>query len=147
MSKIHAIGLAFAMMMGLILVSNLSHAGQQLGTGTPNTPQHYGDGSVSLCNDDVTFCFHIELPGMPAQPGCPSWDHSCGPGLPLEVWGEDAQLIIERGRIMDRYRDWNGYHYLVKTGWQNWFKHKNKTFECSMNYQRTDFYCEEWIPR
>ena len=147
MSKIHAIGLAFAMMMGLILVSNLSHAGQQLGTGTPNTTQHYGDGSVSLCNDDGTFCFHIELPGMPAQPGCPSWDHSCGPGLPLEVWGEDAQLIIERGRIMDRYRDWNGYHYLVKTGWQNWFKHKNKTFECSMNYQRTDFYCEEWIPR
>ena len=108
MSKIHAIGLAFAMMMGLILVSNLSHAGQQLGTGTPNTPQHYGDGSVSLCNDDGTFCFHIELPGMPAQPGCPSWDHSCGPGLPLEVWGEDAQLIIERGRIMDRYRDWTG---------------------------------------
>ena len=150
MNKIHAIGIALALVVGLIFISNLAY-GDQLGTGgrtnplTPSSP--YQDGSLSFCNDDGTFCFHVELPGQPAQPGCPYWDNSCGPGLPLQVWGKDAQLIVERGRILDRYHDWSGRHYLVKTGWQHWFPHKNRTFECSVNYQRTDYYCEEWIPR
>ena len=149
MSKIHAVGLAFIVMVVLVGISELVY-GDQLGTGrtnplNPSSP--YSDGSLSLCNDDGTFCFHLELPGMPAQPGCPSWDHSCGPGLPLQVWGDDAQAIVEKGRILDRYNDWSGRHYLVKTGWQQWFKHKNRTFECSVNYQWTDFYCEEWVPR
>ena len=149
MSKIHAVGLAFIVMVVLAGISELVY-GDQLGTGrtnplNPSSP--YSDGSLSLCNDDGTFCFHLELPGKPAQPGCPAWDHSCGPGLPLQVWGDDARVIVERGRIMDRYRDWSGRHYLVKTGWQQWFKHKNRTFECSVNYQWTDFYCEEWVPR
>ena len=149
MSKIHAVGLAFIVVVVLAGISELVY-GDQLGTGrtnplNPSSP--YSDGSLSLCNDDGTFCFHLELPGMPAQPGCPSWDHSCGPGLPMQVWGDDAKVIVERGRILDRTRDWSGNHYLIKTGWQHWFKHKNKTFECSVNFQRTDYYCEEWVPR
>ena len=70
MSKIHAVGLAFMMVVGLVLVSNLAY-GNQLGTGKPNTQNHYNDGSLSLCNDDGTFCFHLDIPGQPTQPGCP----------------------------------------------------------------------------
>ena len=145
-NKIYAVGMAVALTLGLLFVAELTMA-DQLGTGKPNTQNHYDDGSISLCNDDGTFCFRLDLPGQPAQPGCPYWDNSCGPGLPIQVWGKKAEVIVKRGRILDRYNDWSGRHYLVKTGWQHWFPHKNMTFECSVNYQRTDYYCEEWTPR
>ena len=38
MSKIHAVGIVVAMMVGLVFMSKLAYGGQ-IGTGTPNTPQ------------------------------------------------------------------------------------------------------------
>ena len=41
MSKIHAVGLAFILIIVLVGIYNIAYGGQ-IGTGTPNTPQHYG---------------------------------------------------------------------------------------------------------
>ena len=113
----------------------------------PNTshydPPYSGGGSSSFggCNKDNSFCwsFDIDLPPAPQPPY-----HY----YPIEVYGEQAKNIVERGHIIDRRFDWNGWRYLVKTGWQSWFQFKNKTFDCSVSrHQPTEYFCEEWTPQ
>ena len=104
-------------------------------------PPYYGGGSsFGGCNKDGTICWNIELP--PTPPSGPYYTY------PIEVYGEQAKVIVERGHIIDRRFSWSGWRYLVKTGWQSWFQFKNKTFDCSVSrHQPTEYFCEEWTPQ
>ena len=125
------------------LMSGGALAEQYLGTqpgGSPNYSPGYGGGSFGGCNKDNTFCWNITLP--PSPPSGPYYTY------PIEVYGEQAQNIVERGHIIDRRFSWSGWRYLVKTGWQSWFQFKNKTFDCSVSrHQPTEYFCEEWTPQ
>ena len=125
------------------LMSGGALAEQYLGTqpgGSPNYSPGYGGGSFGGCNKDNTFCWNITLP--PSPPSGPYYTY------PIEVYGEQAQVIVERGHIIDRRFSWSGWRYLVKTGWQSWFQFKNKTFDCSVSrHQPTEYFCEEWTPQ
>ena len=125
------------------LMSGGALAEQYLGTqpgGSPNYSPGYGGGSFGGCNKDNTFCWNITLP--PSPPSGPYYTY------PIEVYGEQAQVIVERGHIIDRRFSWSGWRYLVKTGWQSWFQFKNKTFDCSVSHHEPkQFYCEEWTPQ
>ena len=111
----------------------------QIGTHTPY-PEYGGSNSLGCCNKDNTFCWNITLP--PPPPSGPYYTY------PIEVYGEQARVIVERGHIVDRRFSWSGWRYLVKTGWQSWFQFKNKTFDCSVSrHQPTEYYCEEWTPQ
>ena len=125
------------------LMSGGALAEQYLGTqpgGSPNYSPGYGGGSFGGCNSDNTFCWNIELP--PTPPSGPYYTY------PIEVYGEQAKVIVERGHIIDRRFSWSGWRYLVKTGWQSWFQFKNKTFDCSVSrHQPTEYFCEEWTPQ
>ena len=125
------------------LMSGGALAEQYLGTqpgGMPNYTPGYGGGSFGGCNSDNTFCWNITLP--PSPPSGPYYTY------PIEVYGEQAQVIVERGHIIDRRFSWSGWRYLVKTGWQSWFQFKNKTFDCSVSrHQPTEYFCEEWTPQ
>ena len=115
--------------------------GNVIGTSPNHYPPYYG-GSPSFggCNKDNTFCWNITLP--PSPPSGPYYTY------PIEVYGEQAQVIVERGHIIDRRFSWSGWRYLVKTGWQSWFQFKNKTFDCSVSrHQPTEYFCEEWTPQ
>ena len=118
----------------------------------PATPQYHeppqiayppyggGNNSIGGCNAAGTFCWNITLP--PTPPSGPYYTY------PIEVYGEEAKNIVERGHIIDRRFSWSGWRYLVKTGWQSWFQFKNKTFDCSVSrHQPTEYYCEEWTPQ
>ena len=115
---------------------------------TDPEPKHfdppYGGGyssppSFGGCNSAGTFCWNITLPPTPQPPY-----HV----YPIEVYGDQAKNIVERGHIIDRRFGWDGWRYLVKTGWQSWFQFKNKTFDCSVSHhQPTEYYCEEWTPQ
>ena len=110
-----------------------------LGTPTP-PPYSGGNNSIGGCNKDNTFCWNITLP--PTPPSGPYYTY------PIEVYGEQARVIVERGHIVDRRFSWSGWRYLVKTGWQSWFQFKNKTFDCSVSrHQPTEYFCEEWTPQ
>ena len=117
---------------------------EQIGTGTQHYDPPYGGGyssppSFGGCNSAGTFCWNITLPPTPQPPY-----HY----YPIEVYGDQAKNIVERGHIIDRRFDWNGWRYLVKTGWQSWFQFKNKTFDCSVSHHEPkQFYCEEWTPQ
>ena len=125
------------------LMSGGALAEQYLGTqpgGSPNYSPGYGGGSFGGCNKDNTFCWNITLP--PSPPSGPYYTY------PIEVYGEQARNIVERGHIIDRRFSWSGWRYLVKTGWQSWFQFKNKTFDCSVSrHQPTEYFCEEWTPQ
>ena len=125
------------------LMSGGALAEQYLGTqpgGSPNYSPGYGGGSFGGCNKDNTFCWNITLP--PTPPSGPYYTY------PIEVYGEEARNIVERGHIIDRRFSWSGWRYLVKTGWQSWFQFKNKTFDCSVSrHQPTEYFCEEWTPQ
>lgn len=102
----------------------------------PGSPS--GGNSFGGCNKDGTFCWSFTLP-------TPYPHHQ--PYYPLEVYGQEAKNIVERGHIVDRRYGWSGWHYLVKTGWQHWFQYKNKTFDCSVSRGLPkDYYCQEWTP-
>ena len=125
------------------LMSGGALAEQYLGTqpgGSPNYSPGYGGGSFGGCNKDNTFCWNITLP--PSPPSGPYYTY------PIEVYGEQAQVIVERGHIIDRRFSWSGWRYLVKTGWQSWFQFKNKIISncylsCKFTYDRNYFFCLE----
>ena len=105
--------------------------------GSPGFPSGGGN-SVGGCNSDGTFCWSFTLPTPPTPP----YHH-----YPIEVFGDEAKVSVERGYIVEGKFSWNGWRYLVKTGWQHWFQYKNKTFDCSVsNYTPKDYYCQEWVP-
>jgi len=109
-----------------------------IGTHLPY-PGYGGDNSFGGCNEAGTFCWSIELPPTQQPPY---------QVYPIEVYGEQAKNIVERGRVIDRRFSWSGWRYLVKTGWQSWFQFKNKTFDCSVSrHQPTEYFCEEWTPQ
>ena len=113
--------------------------GPTIGTHVPYPPAS-GNNGIGGCNKDNTFCWSITLPPTPPSESYYTY--------PIEVYGEQAQVIVERGHIVDRRFSWSGWRYLVKTGWQSWFQFKNKTFDCSVSrHQPTEYFCEEWIPK
>ena len=129
--------LVFTLMSGGALAEQ--YQGTQPG-GSPNYSPGYGGGSFGGCNKDNTFCWNITL--QPSPPSGPYYTY------PIEVYGEPAQNIVERGHVIDRRFSWDGWRYLVKTGWQSWFQFKNKTFDCSVSrHQPTEYFCEEWTPQ
>lgn len=102
----------------------------------PSYPSN--ENALGGCNSSGTFCWSFTLPGAPTPP----YQY-----YPIEVYGHEARVIVQRGYIVDKKFSWNGWRYLVKTGWQHWFKYKNKTFDCSVsNYTPKDYYCQEWAP-
>ena len=111
---------------------------------TRHSDPPYGGGyssppSFGGCNEAGTFCWNITLPPTPQPPY---------QVYPIEVYGDQAKNIVERGQIIDRRFSWDGWRYLVKTGWQSWFQFKNKTFDCSVSHRDPkQFYCEEWTPQ
>ena len=131
----------FLLMLG---VGNASAS--NLGSGVIGTPGnsggYYGGSMPSFggCNKDNTFCWSFEI-----TPPAGSGGGYYNPWHPqLEVYGEEAQMIVEKGYILERRAEWDGWHYLVKTGWQSWVTHKNKTFDCAASYDGSEFYCTEW---
>ena len=109
-----------------------------IGTHIPY-PGYGGDNSFGGCNEAGTFCWSIELPPTQQPPY---------QVYPIEVYGDQAKNIVERGQIIDRRFSWDGWRYLVKTGWQSWSQFKNKTFDCSVSHRDPkQFYCEEWTPQ
>ena len=136
--------LVSTLMSGGVLAAQESYLiGPTIGTHTPyptNPPSYGGDNSFGGCNKDNTLCWSITLP--PTPPSGPYYTY------PIEVYGEQARMIVERGHIIDRRFSWSGWRYLVKTGWQSWFQFKNKTFDCSVSrHQPTEYFCEEWTPQ
>ena len=88
------------------------------------------------CNKDNTICWSITLPSPPSGPYY---------SYPIEVYGDGAKVIVERGHILDRRFAWDGWRFLVKTGWQSWFQYKNKVFDCAMSHRGPkEYYCVEW---
>ena len=100
-------------------------------------PPYSGGTSIGGCNAAGTFCWNIQLP--PTPPSGPYYTY------PIEVYGDQAKNIVERGHIIDRRFSWNGWRYLVKTGWQSWFQYKNKVFDCAVSHREPkQYYCEQW---
>ena len=131
-------GLLLVLGIGSVSASNLG--GRTIGT-PPNSGGYLGGSMPSFggCNKDNTFCWSFEI--TPPAGGGGYYN----PWHPrLEVYGEEARMIIEKGHILERRSDWDGRHYLVKTGWQSWFTYKNKTFDCAASYDGSEFYCTEW---
>ena len=112
---------------------------QMLGTPGPEYSQPgWGSGTFGNCNKDGEFCWSITIEGP-----TPPYHY-----YPISVEGEQAQIIVQRGRIIDRRFAWDGWNYLVQTGWEHWFYYKNKTFECWVTHRAPQhYYCEEWKPR
>ena len=134
--------LVSTLMSGGVLAGESYLIGPTIGTHVPypTNPGYGGDNSFGGCNKDNTFCWSFTLPSTP--PSGPYYTY------PIEVYGEQAQVIVERGHIIDRRFSWSGWRYLVKTGWQSWFQFKNKTFDCSVSrHQPTEYFCEEWTPQ
>ena len=95
-------------------------------------------GGAGNCNKDGEFCWSITIEGP-----TPPYHY-----YPIAVEGEQAQMIVQRGRIIERRFSWDGWNYLVVTGWEPWFTYKNKTFECWVTHRAPQhYYCEEWKPR
>ncbi len=126
--------------LALLLYASVTPA-QQLGTGPSHFAQPqpgWGSGSFGNCNKDGEFCWSITIEGP-----TPPYHY-----YPISVEGEQAQVIVQRGRIIDRRFSWDGWNYLVQTGWEHWFYYKNKTFECWVSHRAPQhYYCEEWKPR
>jgi len=136
--------LVSTLMSGGVLAAQESYLiGPTIGTHVPypTNPPYGGNNAIGGCNKDNTFCWSITLPPTPPPSG-PYYTY------PIEVYGEEARNIVERGHIIDRRFSWSGWRYLVKTGWQSWFQFKNKTFDCSVSrHQPTEYFCEEWTPQ
>ena len=131
--------LVSTLMSGGVLAGGSYLIGPTIGTHVPYPPAS-GNNGIGGCNKDNTFCWSITLPPTPPSESYYTY--------PIEVYGEQAQVIVERGHIVDRRFSWSGWRYLVKTGWQSWFQFKNKTFDCSVSrHQPTEYFCEEWIPQ
>ena len=131
--------LVSTLMSGGVLAGESYLIGPTIGTHTPYPPSG-GSNSFGGCNKDNTFCWNITLPSTP--PSGPYYTY------PIEVYGEQARNIVERGHIIDRRFSWSGWRYLVKTGWQSWFQFKNKTFDCSVSrHHPVEYFCEEWTPQ
>ena len=131
-------GLCVVLGLALLLFASISPA-QQLGTGPGYTqPGGWGSGTFGNCDKDGEFCWSITIEGP-----TPPYHY-----YPISVEGEQAQIIVQRGRIIDRRFSWDGWNYLVQTGWEHWFYYKNKTFECWVTHRAPQhYYCEEWKPR
>ena len=131
-------GLCVVLGLSLILLASVSSA-QQLGTGPGYAqPGGWGSGTFGKCDKDREFCWSITIEGP-----TPPYHY-----YPISVEGEQAQIIVQRGRIIDRRFSWDGWNYLVQTGWEHWFYYKNKTFECWVTHRAPQhYYCEEWKPR
>ena len=131
--------LVSTLMSGGVLAGDSYLIGPTIGTHVPYPPSG-GDNSFGGCNKDNSFCWSFTLPSTP--PSGPYYTY------PIEVYGEQARVIVERGHVIDRRFNWSGWRYLVKTGWQSWFQFKNKTFDCSVSrHQPTEYFCEEWTPQ
>ena len=132
--------LVSTLMSGGVLAGESYLSGPTIGTHVPYPPSYGGDNSFGGCNKDNTFCWSFTLPSTP--PSGPYYTY------PIEVYGDEAKVIVERGHIIDRRFSWSGWRYLVKTGWQSWFQFKNKTLDCSVSrHQPTEYFCEEWTPQ
>ncbi len=99
--------LVSTLMSGGVLAGESYLIGPTIGTHVPYPPSYGGDNSFGGCNKDNTFCWNITLP--PTPPSGPYYTY------PIEVYGEQAQMIVERGHIVDRRVSWSGGRYLVKT--------------------------------
>ena len=130
-------GLCVVLGLALLLFASISPA-QQLGTAPGYAQPGWGSGSFGNCDKDGEFCWSITIEGP-----TPPYHY-----YPISVEGEQAQIIVQRGRIIDRRFAWDGWNYLVQTGWEHWFYYKNKTFECWVTHRAPQhYYCEEWKPR
>ena len=132
--------LAYMMLSGGVMAAHDSTSGQ-IGTGRSHgyltPPSSGGSNSFGGCNKDNTFCWSVTLP--PTPPSGPYYTY------PIEVYGDEAKVIVERGHVIDRRFSWDSWRLLVKTGWQSWFQYKNKVFDCAVSHREPkQFYCEQW---
>ena len=132
--------LAYTMLSGGVMAAHDSSS-SQLGSGRSHgyltPPSSGGSNSFGGCNKDNTFCWSFTLP--PTPPSGPYYTY------PIEVYGDEAQVIVERGHVIDRRFSWDGWRLLVKTGWQSWFQFKNKVFDCAVSHRDPkQYYCEQW---
>ena len=131
--------LALVVFGGLMFVLATAKAGGTIGTpGNNYSTQPNHSGGFGGCNKDNSFCwsFDVTLPPAPQPPY-----HY----YPIEVYGDEAQVIVERGHILDRRFSWDSWRFLVKTGWQSWFQFKNKVFDCAVSHREPkQYYCEQW---
>ena len=132
--------LAYTLMSGGVLAAQESYLiGPTIGTHVPypTNPSYGGDNSFGGCNKDNTFCWSFTLPSTP--PSGPYYTY------PIEVYGDEARVIVEHGHVIDRRFSWDGWRLLVKTGWQSWFQFKNKVFDCAVSHRDPkQYYCEQW---